>query len=699
MKIMSKSKIISQSSESYILREKEILSRVKNDFIINMICSFQDFSNLYLVLRLMSGGDLRYHLYYYNKPFTEEMIKFIIINISLSLNFIHQNGIIHRDIKPENFVFDKDGYLHLTDFGLAIYKEENSFNDIDIYNNNNDDELNAYGNEKFIDNEMVGTIWYIAPEIILGMDKYSKAVDFYALGVICYELIYREKPFKGALTRYQIGKEMLEDKVNYNNNKNYSDNLINFVKNLLKINPKERLGSIDGINDIKETELFKGMNWDSIQYKNIQSPFVDIIQYLRINNNNDDINELFEVEKCRSSVKLDEETKLKLSEIEASPGYIHCFQDYSFIYFENEDFNDINSLFNKDTTISSEMESGEENDEIEFNRYKSQDFSLPPIKPKLLKNVYKYKIKRYYGLLNKLKKKDDDKTHKTDKKEEKERKEKKGKKFRRHSYDSFSDKPIIINIFRRQNPNNRYGYNYNPYYPNPFLSVQNNLILPKINPFKRDYNRNNIRENHTYSRYSSSETYERLKLKEKSKDSPKKTKSKKSETIKRNDDIDKEEDKKIDSIKEKTSRHKDKKSNKKNDKGKKDDKKKEKDEEKKSSKSKGNKSNKKNEEKEEKEKGDKKNKKSKKSEKSSTSKSKKENDKEKKDKKEKRKEPEENNSSNNDEEEKEDSEEKELKTIQEKTEEIQNNSSEIKKSSEEKDEIENENNSNEEESD
>ena len=609
---MSKAKIIFQSSETYIQREKEILSQLKSDFIINIVCSFQDFSNLYLVLRLMSGGDLRYHLNYYKKPFTEEMIKFLIINISLSLDFIHQNNIIHRDIKPENFVFDQEGYLHLTDFGLAIYKDENSFNNMDMDYNNYDEKENENRNEKFIDNEIVGTLGYIAPEIILGMDKYTKAIDFYALGVICYELIFGQKPFS-SLTRYEIGKEMLEDKVNYSINIDYPTNLINFVKHLLKINPKDRIGSIRGINDIKEKELFQGINWDSIQYKEYDSPFADIIQSFRINNKYDGIYEIFEVEKCRKSIKIDEETKLKLSEIEASPNYIHCFQDYSFIYFENDDTNDINSLSNYN---SKRKTSRAEKVEYEYNFCNCHDLVLPPINQKLLKNVYKYKIDRYNGLLNKLKQKDDDKKHKTSKKENRdkdEKKEKKHRRHRRHSYDSYNGKPLIINNFCRQNPINAYGYNYNPYYPNPFLSVQNNFILPKINNFKRDNKSKIFKDNNTFSRYSSSETYERLKLKlkEKSKESHQKSKTKFSENIKKNknnNEINIEDDNKPNSIKEKSEKNKDKNGkkslDKKQDKDKKDGRNEEKSKDKKSSKSKGNKRNKNNKEKEDKEKGE-----------------------------------------------------------------------------------------------
>ena len=89
-----------------------------------MFCSFQDKDYLYIILQLFSGGDLRYHLINYNYSFTETQIKFLFSNIILGLEYIHSQGIIHRDLKPENILFDKKGYAYITDFGIAICKDE-----------------------------------------------------------------------------------------------------------------------------------------------------------------------------------------------------------------------------------------------------------------------------------------------------------------------------------------------------------------------------------------------------------------------------------------------------------------------------------------------------------------------------------------------------------------------------------------------
>ena len=115
---MSKLRIIDKKSEKSINTEREFLSKLHNPFIVNMHYAFQDSENLYLVMDLMSGGDLRYHISRHKK-FSEEQTRFFICGIIIALEYIHENNVIHRDIKPENLVLDNKGYIRLTDFGIA----------------------------------------------------------------------------------------------------------------------------------------------------------------------------------------------------------------------------------------------------------------------------------------------------------------------------------------------------------------------------------------------------------------------------------------------------------------------------------------------------------------------------------------------------------------------------------------------------
>ena len=105
LKEMSKVKIIDRKSEKSIKNEKEFLSELHHPFLVNMICSFQDKENLYLVMDLLNGGDLRYHICHKRK-FSENETKFFLACVIIGLEYIHSKNIIHRDIKPENLVLD-----------------------------------------------------------------------------------------------------------------------------------------------------------------------------------------------------------------------------------------------------------------------------------------------------------------------------------------------------------------------------------------------------------------------------------------------------------------------------------------------------------------------------------------------------------------------------------------------------------------
>ena len=118
LKEMSKLKIIDKKSIKSIKSELDLLSGMESPFIVNMHFAFQDKENLYLVMDYLSGGDLRFHISRHKK-FSEEQTRFFICCVILSLEYIHSNNIIHRDIKPENLVLEKNGYLRVTDFGIA----------------------------------------------------------------------------------------------------------------------------------------------------------------------------------------------------------------------------------------------------------------------------------------------------------------------------------------------------------------------------------------------------------------------------------------------------------------------------------------------------------------------------------------------------------------------------------------------------
>jgi serine/threonine kinase 32 len=131
----------------------------------NLVFAFQDNEHLFMVLDLMIGGDLRFHLQK-NRIFNEKQSKFIISELSCALYYIHSLGIVHRDIKPDNILFDEYGHVHLSDFNIATYFREDKL-------------LTA----------CAGSMAYMAPEIFK-MTGYTCSVDWWSLGVVLYELLF-----------------------------------------------------------------------------------------------------------------------------------------------------------------------------------------------------------------------------------------------------------------------------------------------------------------------------------------------------------------------------------------------------------------------------------------------------------------------------------------------------------------------------
>ena len=239
---MNKAKVIDLKAENSVMKERLYLSKMRNNFIVNMICSFQDLNNLYLGLDLIKGGDLRYHLINHTETFTEGQVKFLASNLVLGLEYIHQNKIVHRDIKPENILFDNRGYAYLTDFNISCRNEEIN---------------NLY--------DISGTPVYMAPESI--SQKFQNfTVDFYSLGIILYECIMGRRPYEG-YNRNEVKKYLMNNDIVLEKTDRISFPCISFINGLLTKNPAERLGSHSDTLELRENLFFKGFNWDILRRK------------------------------------------------------------------------------------------------------------------------------------------------------------------------------------------------------------------------------------------------------------------------------------------------------------------------------------------------------------------------------------------------------------------------------------------------
>ena len=247
MKKMFKVEIIDKKSQKDVIIELSLLSRIHHPFIVNVHFAFQDSDYLYLITDYFPNGDLRYQLIH-NKYYSEQQVKFIVSNILLSLEYIHTNKIIHRDIKPENILIDKKGYLAITDFGIARFKQKNN------------------------SNEKSGTPGYMAPEVLFAQN-HSFTVDYYALGIIAYELIFGKRPYAN-IERKALKQEIFAKEVQIKKeqlNKRYSLECMDFINKMIKRKQNERLGFIS-IKNIFNHPWLLDVDFKKIYLKEIESP-------------------------------------------------------------------------------------------------------------------------------------------------------------------------------------------------------------------------------------------------------------------------------------------------------------------------------------------------------------------------------------------------------------------------------------------
>ena len=152
----------------HVKTEKKILEELNHPFIVNLFGAFQDDKNLYLLLEYVIGGEFFSHLRKAGR-FPNDTAKFYAAQITLVFEHLHSMMILYRDLKPENLLLDSDGNCKVTDFGFAKKVEYRTWT-------------------------LCGTPEYLAPEIILSKG-HGKAVDWWASGILMYEMLAGYPPF------------------------------------------------------------------------------------------------------------------------------------------------------------------------------------------------------------------------------------------------------------------------------------------------------------------------------------------------------------------------------------------------------------------------------------------------------------------------------------------------------------------------
>ncbi|XP_035590553.1 ribosomal protein S6 kinase beta-1-like isoform X1 [Oncorhynchus keta] len=302
MKVLKKAMIVRNAKDTaHTKAERNILEEVKHPFIVDLIYAFQTGGKLYLILEYLSGRwplhDLHEHLMgllcslhltimYVIVPttcppslpvcsrvteknahyggelfmqleregiFMEDTACFYLAEISMALGHLHQKGIIYRDLKPENIMLNNQGHVKLTDFGLC--KES------------------IHGGT--VTHTFCGTIEYMAPEILM-RSGHNRAVDWWSLGALMYDMLTGAPPFTGENRKKTIDK-ILKCKLNLP--PYLTQEARDLLKRLLKRNASSRLGA--GAGDATEVQahpFFRHINWEELLARKVEAPFKPFLQ-------------------------------------------------------------------------------------------------------------------------------------------------------------------------------------------------------------------------------------------------------------------------------------------------------------------------------------------------------------------------------------------------------------------------------------
>uniref|UniRef100_H9G6X3 non-specific serine/threonine protein kinase n=2 Tax=Anolis carolinensis TaxID=28377 RepID=H9G6X3_ANOCA len=247
MKILRKEVIIAKDEVAHTVTESRVLQNTRHPFLTALKYAFQTNDRLCFVMEYANGGELFFHLSR-ERVFTEDRARFYGAEIVSALEYLHSRDVVYRDIKLENLMLDKDGHIKITDFGLC--------------------------KEGITDGATMktfcGTPEYLAPEVLEDND-YGRAVDWWGLGVVMYEMMCGRLPFYNQ-DHERLFELILMEEIRFP--RTLSPEAKALLAGLLKKDPKQRLGG--GPNDAKEVmehRFFAAINWQDVVQKKLIPPF------------------------------------------------------------------------------------------------------------------------------------------------------------------------------------------------------------------------------------------------------------------------------------------------------------------------------------------------------------------------------------------------------------------------------------------
>lgn len=254
MKTLRKAALVKRNQLAHTATERKILQTIKCPFLVHLVYAFQTPEKLYMVLDYMGGGELFFWLKK-DRKFSENRSRLYAAELTLALEALHEQNIVYRDLKPENILLDLQGHLRITDFGLSKDNITGS---------------GAEGGTK----TFCGTPEYLAPEI-LENKGHGKAVDWWALGTLLYEMLCGLPPFYDTNVQKMYSK-ILTAPLRFPRpeaNRNVSQAVKDLLKRMLERDVATRLGSASGAIEIKSTAFFSVLNFDRVMAREYECEF------------------------------------------------------------------------------------------------------------------------------------------------------------------------------------------------------------------------------------------------------------------------------------------------------------------------------------------------------------------------------------------------------------------------------------------
>ncbi|XP_069362989.1 G protein-coupled receptor kinase 2 isoform X1 [Maniola hyperantus] len=257
-KKLEKKRIKKRKGEAMVLIEKQILQRINSRFVVNLAYAYETKDALCLVLTIMNGGDLKFHIYNMCGADTGlglERSRFYAAQVACGLEHLHKMGIVYRDCKPENILLDDAGHVRISDLGLAVDVPEGG---------------SVRGR--------VGTVGYMAPEVI-DNERYTYSPDWFSFGCLVYEMIEGRAPFrarKEKVKREEVDRRVKHEQEKYSSK--FSECARALCSALLAKSSAARLGAGGagrrGAGHVKAHRFFARLNWARLEAGMVAAPFV-----------------------------------------------------------------------------------------------------------------------------------------------------------------------------------------------------------------------------------------------------------------------------------------------------------------------------------------------------------------------------------------------------------------------------------------